>query len=144
MRPPFLSSLSSCITPCPSSPPPLPPLPPFPPHLPAPPLLPLFPPSPPFPPHLPPPSALSPLPKERFHDFVPALSRWSGLIVGLTLIAIGCLGVWESVFEGHPPHAEEEEQVVAQLALAGRQRGKQEGWGGGGKATKGEWRAQQC
>ena len=42
--------------------------------------------------------------KDRFHQLVPALSRWGGLIVGLTLVAIGVLGVWESYFEDGDHH----------------------------------------
>ena len=42
--------------------------------------------------------------KDRFHQLVPALSRWGGLIVGLTLVAIGVLGVYESYFEGGHEH----------------------------------------
>eukprot|EP00803_Ostreobium_quekettii_P003276 evm.model.scf_647.4 EVM.evm.TU.scf_647.4 scf_647:51899-56617(+) len=34
--------------------------------------------------------------KERFHGIVPVLSKWSGTIVGCTLIAIGLIGVYES------------------------------------------------
>lgn len=54
--------------------------------------------------------------KERFHDFVPALSKWSGTVVGLTLIAIGLMGIYETYFEG--AH-EEEEQGELKLAVAG-------------------------
>jgi hypothetical protein len=43
--------------------------------------------------------------KDRFHQLVPALSRWGGTTVGLTLLAIGALGVYESFFEEH--HEEE-------------------------------------
>eukprot|EP00878_Enallax_costatus_P007487 GHUV01007842.1.p1 GENE.GHUV01007842.1~~GHUV01007842.1.p1 ORF type:complete len:374 (+),score=60.39 GHUV01007842.1:57-1124(+) len=55
--------------------------------------------------------------KDRFHDFVPALSRWSGTVVGMTLIAIGLMGVYETYFEG--PQAEEHEEHELKLAVAG-------------------------
>jgi hypothetical protein len=50
---------------------------------------------------------------------VPALSKWSGTVVGLTLIAIGLMGIYETYFEGQ--HEEEEEQDL-KLAVAGKQR----------------------
>ncbi|KAG2431121.1 hypothetical protein HXX76_009651 [Chlamydomonas incerta] len=61
--------------------------------------------------------------KERFHDFVPFLDKWAGTVVPLTLIAIGVMGIYESVFEakegeGHHGHGEEEAAAV-NLALAG-------------------------
>lgn len=37
--------------------------------------------------------------KERFHDFVPFLSRWAGTVVGCTLLAIGGMGIYESWVE---------------------------------------------
>jgi hypothetical protein len=43
--------------------------------------------------------------KERFHDFAPALSRWSGVVVGLTLMAIGLMGLYETYVEGHDEEA---------------------------------------
>jgi hypothetical protein len=36
--------------------------------------------------------------QERFHDFVPALERWSGIVIALTLIGIGAMGIYESYF----------------------------------------------
>lgn len=39
--------------------------------------------------------------KDRFQQLVPALSKWGGTTVGLTLLAIGALGVYESFFEEH-------------------------------------------
>jgi len=58
--------------------------------------------------------------KDRFHDFLPALERWSGTVVALTLIAIGAMGIWESHFakEDDHHHAEEEAEAM-KLALAG-------------------------
>ncbi|GBF94490.1 hypothetical protein Rsub_07024 [Raphidocelis subcapitata] len=54
--------------------------------------------------------------KERFHDFIPALSRWSGVVVGLTLIAIGLMGLYETYFESD--HGHEEEASAAAKAAA--------------------------
>ncbi|KAF6253117.1 hypothetical protein COO60DRAFT_1273879 [Scenedesmus sp. NREL 46B-D3] len=59
---------------------------------------------------------------DRFHDFVPALSKWSGTVVGLTLIAIGLMGIYETYFEGQH---EEEQQGELQLAVAGAGRRRQ-------------------
>lgn len=42
--------------------------------------------------------------KDRFQQLVPALSKWGGTTVGLTLLAIGALGVYESFFEGDHHH----------------------------------------
>jgi len=42
--------------------------------------------------------------KDRFQQLVPALSKWGGTTVGLTLLAIGALGVYESFFEGDHDH----------------------------------------
>lgn len=36
--------------------------------------------------------------KDKFQGLVPVLSKWSGTVVGLTLIAIGVMGIYESVF----------------------------------------------
>eukprot|EP00889_Picochlorum_renovo_P007355 jgi/Picre1/34385/NNA_001855.t1 len=47
--------------------------------------------------------------KDRFQQLVPALSKWGGTTVGLTLLAIGVLGVYESFFEGEHDHAHENE-----------------------------------
>lgn len=55
--------------------------------------------------------------KERFHDLVPALSRWSGTVVGLTLMAIGFMGIYETYFAGD--EAEEHEEQELKLAMAG-------------------------
>lgn len=53
--------------------------------------------------------------KERFHGLVPILSKWSGTIVGMTLITIGLLGIYESVFH------QEEESPGGNAAFAGAQ-----------------------
>ncbi len=55
---------------------------------------------------------------------MPFLDRWAGIVVPLTLIAIGLMGIYESFFEpkeegGH--HAEEEAAAI-NLALAGEHR----------------------
>lgn len=44
--------------------------------------------------------------KDRFTALVPALSKWGGTTVGLTLLAIGALGVYEAFFEHHDEAAE--------------------------------------
>lgn len=51
--------------------------------------------------------------QERFHGIVPVLSKWSGTIVGFTLIAIGLLGMYESWFAHH-------EAMPEPVAFAGR------------------------
>lgn len=48
---------------------------------------------------------------------MPALSRWSGTVVGLTLMAIGLMGIYETYFEGS--EAEEHEEAELKLAMAG-------------------------
>lgn len=52
-------------------------------------------------------------------QLVPALSKWGGTTVGLTLLAIGCLGIYESFFEGehHHHHGEQEEMQGALLRV---------------------------
>ncbi|KAK9808619.1 hypothetical protein WJX72_000635 [[Myrmecia] bisecta] len=35
--------------------------------------------------------------KDRFERLVPTLSKWGGTTVGLTLLAIGALGIWECI-----------------------------------------------
>lgn len=46
--------------------------------------------------------------KDRFTALVPALSKWGGTTVGLTLLAIGAMGIYESFIEEHDDteHAE--------------------------------------
>jgi len=46
--------------------------------------------------------------KERFHGIVPMLSKWAGSVVGLTLIAIGVMGIYESRFMHHEAHGDTE------------------------------------
>ncbi|GAB4823599.1 hypothetical protein N2152v2_010645 [Parachlorella kessleri] len=52
--------------------------------------------------------------KDKFTQLVPALSKWGGATVGLTLLAIGCLGIYESFFDEH--HDEEHSAVPAEAA----------------------------
>ena len=52
----------------------------------------------------------------RFTSLVPALTRWGTTAVGLTLVAIGALGIYESFFEQH--HVEAKEAAIAALAAA--------------------------
>jgi hypothetical protein len=56
--------------------------------------------------------------KDRFHDFVPALSRWSGTVVGLTLVAIGLMGLYETYVEQHE-EGEGHGAAEPTLAMAG-------------------------
>ena len=44
--------------------------------------------------------------QERFHVITPALSKYTGCIVAITLMVIGGLGVKESVAEEDEPSAE--------------------------------------
>jgi hypothetical protein len=52
--------------------------------------------------------------KDRFTALVPALSKWGGTTVGLTLLAIGAMGIYESFFEEHS----EEDHAEAASATA--------------------------
>lgn len=49
---------------------------------------------------------------------MPALSRWSGTVVGLTLMAIGLMGIYETYFEGSEAEEHEGEPEL-KLAMAG-------------------------
>ena len=51
---------------------------------------------------------------------VPALTKWGGTTVGLTLLAIGVLGVYEAFFEGHDAHAAAEGSADPLTGGAGR------------------------
>jgi hypothetical protein len=44
---------------------------------------------------------------------LPFLERWAGTIVGLTLVAIGALGIYESVFEHDDGSHDDEEKLRA-------------------------------
>lgn len=68
--------------------------------------------------------------KERFHDFAPALSRWSGVVVGLTLVAIGLMGLYETYMEGGEGGHGEGEGGEIPLALAGANGGSASAKGG--------------
>lgn len=54
--------------------------------------------------------------KDRFQQLVPALSKWGGTTVGLTLLAIGAMGIYESAFE--PPHEVAESHALEALETA--------------------------
>ena len=54
--------------------------------------------------------------KDRFEAFVPALTRWGGTTVGLSLIGIGGLGLLELWQD----HRAEQAAASADVALAGR------------------------
>lgn len=62
--------------------------------------------------------------QERLHDFVPFLDHWAGIVVALTLVAIGLMGIYESLCEaeeegGHPA---DEAAAAIDLVLAGEHR----------------------
>eukprot|EP00199_Chlamydomonas_sp_CCMP681_P005752 CAMPEP_0119103090 /NCGR_PEP_ID=MMETSP1180-20130426/1629_1 /TAXON_ID=3052 ORGANISM="Chlamydomonas cf sp, Strain CCMP681" /NCGR_SAMPLE_ID=MMETSP1180 /ASSEMBLY_ACC=CAM_ASM_000741 /LENGTH=259 /DNA_ID=CAMNT_0007087521 /DNA_START=354 /DNA_END=1133 /DNA_ORIENTATION=+ len=65
--------------------------------------------------------------KDRFQDFLPALEKWSGVVVASTLIAIGVLGIYESHFSKAEGHLAEEEQEAMKVALAGAGAGASSG-----------------
>jgi hypothetical protein len=74
--------------------------------------------------------------KERFHDFAPALSRWSGVVVGLTLVAIGLMGLYETYMEGEEGGGSHGGEGEIPLALAGAEGGSAAASAsGGGKAS---------
>lgn len=52
--------------------------------------------------------------KDRFDSLVPALSKWGGTTVGLTLLAIGALGVYESFFENEHSYGSGNEGFTTQ------------------------------
>ncbi|GMH45168.1 hypothetical protein BSKO_13125 [Bryopsis sp. KO-2023] len=62
--------------------------------------------------------------KERFQGLVPILSKWAGTIVGLTLITIGVLGIYESFCE-HSDHDEIQVSGSGDATLSARRKG----WG---------------
>lgn len=47
--------------------------------------------------------------KDRFNSLMPALTKWGGTMVGITLLLIGALGIYETFFEGEDDHKEGEE-----------------------------------
>ena len=49
--------------------------------------------------------------KEQFTSFLPFLEKWAGVIVGLTLVAIGVLGLWESRAAATEAHNEDDGDV---------------------------------
>lgn len=55
-------------------------------------------------------------------QLVPALSKWGGAVVGLTLLAIGATGLYETFFEQHE-EGEHGEHDPAAEALTGACRG---------------------
>lgn len=57
--------------------------------------------------------------KERFEAFVPALSRWGGTTVGLSLIAIGGLGLLELWQDHRAAQAEAQQAQQQQVAFEG-------------------------
>lgn len=65
-------------------------------------------------PHPTPAALPPPLPPQ----LVPALSKWGGAVVGLTLLAIGAMGLYETFFEQHE-EGEAHESDPAAEALTG-------------------------
>jgi sulfite exporter TauE/SafE len=63
--------------------------------------------------------------KEQFTSVLPFLERWSGVIVGLTLIAIGAVGIYESFFAREGEEEGEDEAVLRKIA--GKSSDKSEG-----------------
>ncbi len=65
-------------------------------------------------------------------QLLPALSKWGGTTVGLTLLAIGFLGIYESFFEDH--HHEHHhgvpgaEEASGQLTVASGGHENRRGW----------------
>lgn len=54
---------------------------------------------------------------------MPALSKWGGAVVGLTLLAIGAMGLYETFFEHHEDgEGHRHEHDPAAEALTGAQR----------------------
>lgn len=54
--------------------------------------------------------------KEQFTSVLPFLERWSGVIVGLTLVAIGAVGIYESFFAGEGEGEGEDEAALRKIA----------------------------
>lgn len=52
-------------------------------------------------------------------QLVPALSKWGGAVVGLTLVAIGAMGLYETFFEQHEEGGQHAEHDPAAEALTG-------------------------
>jgi cytochrome c biogenesis protein CcdA len=53
--------------------------------------------------------------KDQFTSLLPFLERWASTIVGLTLVAIGALGVYETFFEAHDADASVDEEKLREL-----------------------------
>lgn len=50
---------------------------------------------------------------------MPALSRWGGATVGLTLLAIGAMGLYEIFFDAHDDDAHPESDPAAEALTGG-------------------------
>eukprot|EP00191_Tetraselmis_sp_GSL018_P024085 CAMPEP_0177626456 /NCGR_PEP_ID=MMETSP0419_2-20121207/30663_1 /TAXON_ID=582737 /ORGANISM="Tetraselmis sp., Strain GSL018" /LENGTH=232 /DNA_ID=CAMNT_0019127511 /DNA_START=444 /DNA_END=1138 /DNA_ORIENTATION=+ len=57
--------------------------------------------------------------KDRFNALMPALSKWGGTMVGLTLIAIGLVGIYELYFD-RDDHGGDEMEAIGKSASSGR------------------------
>lgn len=63
--------------------------------------------------------------KEQFTSFLPFLERWAGVIVGLTLVAIGVVGVYESRFADDDDETEgEDEAALRQITRQASEKGE--------------------
>lgn len=60
------------------------------------------------------PSPCRPWFQDRFDALMPALSKWGATMVGLTLLAIGILGIYETYFEKNNDHQNDAE--VAEIS----------------------------
>lgn len=56
--------------------------------------------------------------KDKFTALVPALSKWGGTTVGLTLLAIGAMGIYESFFEEHHEEGDTHTDSTAAVSSA--------------------------
>lgn len=77
--------------------------------------------------------------KDRFQQLVPALSKWGGATVGLTLLAIGAMGLYETFIEEHDhgeDHADPTAEAITGMVMQdGVLVAKKEKRGGFGLAT---------
>lgn len=62
--------------------------------------------------------------KEQFTAFLPFLERWAGTIVGLTLIAIGALGIYETQFEADDSGDHDDEEKLRQITDKSNSKGE--------------------
>jgi len=59
--------------------------------------------------------------KDRFNSLMPALTKWGGTMVGVTLLLIGALGIYERFFEdGHDDDDGDELETIKKNAEGGK------------------------